>query len=306
MVTRAFRRILSPTDFSSCSLVAMDLAAGLAHTLGGELLACHVVREPVRPAAGGFEARRLLAALEELLKPAASTGVATRAAVVEGDAVAAIVSQARAWMADLVVLGCRGGRDRPGWGVGTVTDHVLRRAPCPVLAVPERSRRGAAPLGGTLFRRILCASDFSDAAAEALGAATSLVDPSSSRLLLLHVMEWFPEAESRSARIGVPEYGLDLSEETRDRLASALPPDLRACEREEIVAAGRPHRQILRLAREREVDLIVLGIHAERPVDRVVPGTTISHVLREAPCPVLAVRTHVREAERASAAVARR
>jgi universal stress protein A len=121
---------------------------------------------------------------------------------------------------------------------------------------------------------------------------------------MLHVMEWFPEASSGQPLVA-PEYGLDLSEDARDRLAQATPEDTRIARREMLVTAGRPHREILRLSRQRDVDLIVLGVHARRAVDRRLPGTTVSHVLRAAPCPVLAVRPDAKQ-ERTQAALATR
>jgi nucleotide-binding universal stress UspA family protein len=60
-------------------------------------------------------------------------------------------------------------------------------------------------------------------------------------------------------------------------------------EHEELVAGGQTHRQILRLACERDVDLIVLGVHGRRGIDHILPGGTLCHVVRGASCPVLVV-----------------
>jgi len=50
------------------------------------------------------------------------------------------------------------------------------------------------------------------------------------------------------------------------------------------------YREILRVARERDVHLIVLGVHGRNPVDLMLLGSTTHHVVRAASCPVLTLR----------------
>ena len=54
---------------------------------------------------------------------------------------------------------------------------------------------------------------------------------------------------------------------------------------------GTPYREILRLAAEREADLIVLGVHGRTAADLFFFGSTTNHVIREAGCPVLTIRS---------------
>ena len=49
-------------------------------------------------------------------------------------------------------------------------------------------------------------------------------------------------------------------------------------------------REMLRLAFEREADLIIMGVHGRGPLDIAVFGSTAHKVVREAPCPVMTVR----------------
>ena len=69
---------------------------------------------------------------------------------------------------------------------------------------------------------------------------------------------------------------------------------------EEIVAAGKPHHEILRIAAERASDLIVLGIHGRNPLGRMIFGSTAEPVVRRATCPVLTVRGEVDAASAAA------
>jgi nucleotide-binding universal stress UspA family protein len=53
---------------------------------------------------------------------------------------------------------------------------------------------------------------------------------------------------------------------------------------------GKSHREILRIAQERGVDLIVLGVQGRGVLDRMFFGSTTHYIIRHASCPVLTVR----------------
>jgi universal stress protein A len=57
-----------------------------------------------------------------------------------------------------------------------------------------------------------------------------------------------------------------------------------------VVVRGRPYVEIVRIAEERKIDLIVLGVFGRGALDRLVFGSTAEHVIRRAPCPVLTTR----------------
>ena len=70
-----------------------------------------------------------------------------------------------------------------------------------------------------------------------------------------------------------------------------MPEAVRAyCTVETILAEGKPSREILRVAAERQSDLIVIGIHGRGAADLLFFGSTAQHVVREAACPVLTLR----------------
>jgi universal stress protein A len=176
---------------------------------------------------------------------------------------------------DLIVMG--DGGCPPGSRVGRA-DRVLRRAGCAVLLV----RSG---LGHPL--RILCPIEFSEVSLASLGWAAALARAAGVGLVLVHVFEWFPDEPRDQDSLLVTELHTDLAVGAREgmrKLGRQV-----GVEVEALVATGSPHRQILRVSRARAIDLIVLGAHARRGVDRQLPGGTMCHVLRQAECSVLSV-----------------
>jgi nucleotide-binding universal stress UspA family protein len=290
---RGFSRILCPTDLSPPSTGAVELAAEIARAYDGEVVIIHVVdattpvaacRTPI--AAAPTDERT---ALCRLVAQAQVRGVGAAAVTVQGDVVPSILERARSWPADLLVMATHDGRRGTHWALGSVTERVLRLAACPVLvtAAGHESEEMRPP------RRILCPSDFSDSAKGALEQAVVLARAFRARITVVHVLEWFP-GEGDVTHLHVPEYQLDVAQEARDRLYQSIPAADRSLFGEPLVALGRPHREILRLAQERHTDMIVLGQHRRRALDRSLGGSTICHVVRETRCPVLAVPLEAR------------
>jgi nucleotide-binding universal stress UspA family protein len=66
---------------------------------------------------------------------------------------------------------------------------------------------------------------------------------------------------------------------------------------------GDPATEILRLAEERKVDVIVMGTHGRTGLGRLLMGSVAEQIVRKAPCPVLTVRLPQRQAPPSEAAV---
>jgi nucleotide-binding universal stress UspA family protein len=63
------------------------------------------------------------------------------------------------------------------------------------------------------------------------------------------------------------------------------------CRVREVVSHGKPAPEILRLAAEHEAGLIVMGVHGRSLLDLMAFGSVTHQVVKDAPCPVLTVRT---------------
>ena len=141
------------------------------------------------------------------------------------------------------------------------------------------------------FKKILCPIDYSDCSAMALRYAVGLALKDSGRLYLMHTID------KRIYDYGGPIYEVQPSpdEETiarlKEKLAESMPKEIRGdIEVETIVSVGIPSQEIVNVAHEKEVDIIVMGTHGRTGVAHVVMGSVAENVTRKALCPVLTVR----------------
>jgi nucleotide-binding universal stress UspA family protein len=128
----SLRKILLPTDFSTCAAAAAAFGLGLARTTGATVTFVHIVHMPD----WGHPNLAEWVALSAKLLDAAASALASVAN--EGDPAQEIVRVAADAHVDLIVMGTHGkkGLDRIEEKiVGSVTQSVLRTAPCPVTVV---------------------------------------------------------------------------------------------------------------------------------------------------------------------------
>lgn len=294
-------RILCPVDFSEFTAPAVEHALRFARWFDARVEVLHVIPFlPLAMAGGGvpdsseaIRARREGATrdLAALVDPLLDEGVPIGPKLLEGDAWRVILNEAAAWPADLMVMGTHGRGGFEQLLLGSVTEKLLRRATCPVLTVGHvvpRSRKGP------LFRRILCAADLSVASQRTLDVAVSLATENDARITLLHVIASLPGEADTRASLTVPEIfplRVTLADRAYTQLREAVPDTARQfCEVSERVETGTPWTEILRVAAEVDADLIVMGAHTRGAVGRMLFGSTASHIVRRATCPVLVVR----------------
>jgi nucleotide-binding universal stress UspA family protein len=238
---------------------------------------------------------QLVADVGQLLITEAAPGVAADAALVEGTPAAGILDHARQMNADLIVMGTHGRSGVDRVLIGSVTEKVLRKATCPVLAVPPAAP-DAVPAAAVLYKNIVCPVDFSDASMRALDYAFSLAREADAKLTVLHVTPYefdLPLEDSGSdAELTVAEFFERRERQARERLDEAVHPRSQDyCTAVALVTrAHRPWQEILRVAGERHADLIVMGVQGRGAVDLMFFGSTTQQVVRQASCPVLTLR----------------
>jgi nucleotide-binding universal stress UspA family protein len=295
------RRILCPTDFSEYSARSLRQAVALGRWFGSEVTVLHVVPRilpagegaPPLPGSLSPDSPLYLQAKEELqrfVEPVLHEPVVVKTRLREGTPWREIEAEARALPAGLIVMGTHGRAGFEHLMLGSVTEKLLRRAPCPMLTVGRSQKPGA----NRLFRRIVCAAELTEDSTQTIPFALSVAEEDEARIILLHVLEGHYETET--ARGEGPSWDpgtlrREIEAFALERLRRAVPDEARDwCGVEERVAAGKPYREILRVAAEETADLIVMGAHARGTLGKLFLGSNASQVVRQAACPVLIVR----------------
>jgi nucleotide-binding universal stress UspA family protein len=143
------------------------------------------------------------------------------------------------------------------------------------------------------LKRILVPTDFSKFSQQALMYAVALAEKFGSELCLLHVVQdlavFIPDMVTTAPPI-VPslEQMTAAVQAAFDRLVRENGLERLSFRRE--VCQGTPFLEIIRFAKENEVDLIVMGTHGRSGLVHVLMGSVTDKVVRKAPCPVLTVR----------------
>lgn len=301
------RRILCPIDFSDHSRRALDHALAIAKWYHASVTMLHV--SPLLPVAAyasgsgmppylrltAEERQGLEESMRRFAEGEAGTGAPIEFELIEGHTATTILARADDLKPDLLVLGTHGRSGFERWVLGSVTEKVLRKAVCPVLTVPK-GVGDVVPAGPVVFRRIVCAVDFSACSMRALDHALSLTGETGARLTVVHVIELPPDVprevhENIVRPISLREYTALAEEAARARLKEALAgAPGGAATVDTVLTTGKPYREILDVAAEQSADLLVVGVHGRGAVDRMLFGSTTQHLVRQAACPVLTLR----------------
>lgn len=292
------RRILCPVDFSDASRHALDHAAVIARWYGAAVTLLHVstpvyvMEGPLFFAAlpagatSGVADRTIGAAMQDLAARLSAAGILADVITEDNHEPARrILACASALGADLLVMGTHGRAGLERLVLGSVTEKVLRNAPCPVLTVPPPVIRAMR----TPIKRLLCPVDFSEWSLAALRFALSLAQESDARLTILHVLPL--PGDQAYEPLDTPEYRLRCEDQARGHLDVLVADEARQfCEPVTKLIWGTPYRRILEAADEEAIDVIVMGVHSRGIVDRLLVGSTTNQIVRHATCPVLTLR----------------
>ena len=241
------------------------------------------------------ENKSLLQLREEvtnLLADPLFAGLEVEPVIVTGEPAPEIAHAVREFEIDLVTVVTHGrkGLTRALWG--STAEEIIAEAPCPVLTIrpPQHDfveQRGS--LSELRVDRVLLATNFSPSSSAATQVATQLAGQTGAQLHAVYVIgDNFGQISAM-----LPEGGLSaltrLRSYAEDRMAQLARDDgARATTH---IAEGRPYEEIVRLAAQKDADLIVIGtnIHASLFGGPPVLGSEIERVVRNSPCPVLCV-----------------
>jgi universal stress protein A len=136
------------------------------------------------------------------------------------------------------------------------------------------------------IQKILFPTDFSPASEVVLRHATALARGNNATLLILHVEEPPLAYGSGEMFYAVSDFSTESLQKLLDNIV--LPdPAVQVVRR---LVTGDPASEIPRVAKEENVDLIVMGTHGRTGLLRMLMGSVAELVVRRAPCAVLTVR----------------
>lgn len=144
----------------------------------------------------------------------------------------------------------------------------------------------------TNIKNILFPTDFSENSNYAFDYALDLAKKFGARLYILHVIHELIDTTG----FYVPNISLDKlqndlvkgAEEMMGRFIKERMGDFKEYETMNII--GLPHIEVMNVAKDKGIDMIVMGTHGRTGIDRVLFGSTAEKVVKKAPCPVLTVR----------------
>ena len=284
------KRILLATDFSPASEVTLPYALTIARHYGSELLVAHVIPPefadliaPGRQSTIPQEAQRFAQQnMERFLHAGRDWGVSCQPLIGEGaiwDVLQGMIQQNGI---DLIVVGTHGRRGLRKLLLGYVAEEVFRMAPCPVLTVgPKTSEIESMDVH---LDHILYPLEFVPDTSDAAAYAVSLAEEYHARLTFMKVL---------AQVVPSPDVNDAVEEPVRHWMDDHIPMESDLRQRTSFEPGFGPAAEvILKFARERSVDLIVMGVRRLDPVTaaHLPKPDTAYEVVATSPCPVLTVR----------------
>ena len=143
------------------------------------------------------------------------------------------------------------------------------------------------------IKKILHATDFSKASARALQEAIKLAKDHHAQLLVVHVIE--PTPYVAGGEFGGAEVYTKLEDMTRQNAQSSMSKLIERLKKSKIKAEslllrGSSHEQIVKAAKNKKADMIVIGTHGRTGLSKLFMGSVAGKVVALAACPVLTVR----------------
>jgi nucleotide-binding universal stress UspA family protein len=286
----SIKNILYPTDFSSAAEAALPFVIDVATMFRSRVTAVHV-RTPdaaalVPPLSFPYQKESPRDSIQEFTRSLEHklAAVEHECLVGEGEVWEFVAQVIEEHGIDMVVVGTQGRTGLEKFMLGSVAELIFRQADCPVLTIGPNVSNGTQH--NWKVKNMLWATDFTPASMASAPLAFCLAKQCQARLTLLNVLER-PAAED----LVDPRRYIDS---TLRMLQHQVPKGINDdCQLSYEVSEGIPSDEILKAAKERGADLIVMGV---RPASgRVGLAThlarpTAHRVVCKAASPVLTVR----------------
>ena len=301
------KKIVCATDFSDLSNHAIAYGVSLASEFKARLYLCHVIDLSSATIYGeatfGFEPQIMRMedyAHERLKRIMAGHEIEWEPFVTTGNAADEVTRLAEEKGMDLVIAATRGRSGLKRFILGSVTEHLMRTLPCPLLTVHGPKKGHAVSIDQKIeFKRILVGADFSPDSDLAFQYGLSIAQEFQAELHLVHVLEPPVYKEiPKSVQGAREEIRKSLHQQLSDKLEAMVPVEaLNWCKPKTALLAGYPDVELSKYADIQDIDLLVLGVRGHGLMGSLFVGSTTERVIRKAPCAVLSVRPMNREAK---------
>jgi nucleotide-binding universal stress UspA family protein len=144
---------------------------------------------------------------------------------------------------------------------------------------------------GLRLKSVLMATDLSPASVKPLHHALAIARYYGAKLYVAHVVSPIPYlmAGPEALELGWEGASKDLQQLRRDLLQDG---SLNGLNREFIIRHGSVWEGLQAVIVEKQIDLVVIGTHGRRGIEKMLLGSVAEQVFRDAPCPVLTVGPH--------------
>jgi nucleotide-binding universal stress UspA family protein len=298
-----FRNVLFPTDFTELAHAALKYAAAFARAGAGRVVLFNVQEGSVPanfltlpPRAldepHNHWLKDLRRCVDDVLADPLLAGLEVETRITEGDPAREIANAARALDVDLITVATHG-RGRLAHALfGSTAEEIIAEAPCPVLSVRPPQRQFVSHRDGHTeirFNRVLLATNFRPSSEPASRLAAEIAREAGAEFHSLYVVGDYMEQLANMFPASGGHALADLREYVREKMDAFV----REAGGKSFahVAEGKPYEEIVRLATNEDVDLIVMGTSAHEAFfgGALSLGAEIERVLRNSPCPVLCV-----------------
>lgn len=290
-------KIMLATDGSEDAQRAAGLAAEISKSTESELHVVHVENEPIMAEVhvapdvqrmSTQAARQLLDEQSEQVENAGAN-IAERH-LLTGTPADAVIQLAEDIEAGLIVTGSRGREGIQRLLMGSVSETIVRYAHCPVLVVRDERVE-------TFPTRILLATDGSEDADLALGAAVELANSTGSELHLVTVALGYPDYAEEAPEVA-EQIRSDAKVTLEEQAKNVEKAGGKVAEQHLQVAERDRPQQIVQVAEDIEAGLIIMGSRGLRGLKRMLMGSVSDSVVRHAHCPVMVMRQDRQESGR--------
>ncbi|MGR3175905.1 MAG: universal stress protein [Candidatus Scalindua sp.] len=289
--------ILTATDFSEYSKVALDICLGVSRCMKTKLYVLHTIEKfphdyihLLSSTAHADMKQKLEEKAMEKIKAMIPAELLESGDVIPivkfGKPFLEIIQVAKEKKVDLLAIGTHGRAGMDRIILGSVAERIVRKARCPVMIIRGRKYVG--------FKRIIVPVDLSDCSRIALEYAVATARAHKSKLTILHVYEgsyvepYIKAANSEEEADGIIKE-IELVNETKyDEFLKTV--DLSGVEYEKLLKKGIPEFDIVEIAKEQQANLIVMGTHGRSGIRHILIGSTAEEVIRTVHCDTIIVK----------------